>query len=310
MILDRKYGDDYVIKFKRGEIEQGLGIGIPEVDQYLCYKQSQLCIINGLDNVGKTSFMLWYFLLISIKWDKKFILWCGENKVGQQKRDLVQFLSGKSFDELNEAQINKFLKSINRRFEWIDNKQSYSYEALYNIFEKSSADCCLIDPFTGLERAYDHGGNYDFLNASRAFVNKTDKTVYVNTHVNTEAARRMFPKNSNIPELEGYPMPPEKSNSEGGQSFANRPDDFITIHRYTDHPTYWMNTLVFVRKVKDTGTGGKVNFRTNPLIFDYNKGFGFKAIIKSLDGSIKSEIDPLRVVLSEKFGYNQESLTL
>ena len=310
MILDKKNGDDYVLKFKNGDIEQGLGINVPGVDEYLMYKQSQLVVINGLDNVGKTYFCLWYWLMISLIHDKKFVLWCGENNVGQQKRDLVKMLSGTDIVNLSEKQIKQYLASINKRFEWVDNKRTYGYEDLFKVFEQSEADCCFIDPFTGLEREYNHGGNYDFLNCARQFVSTTSKSVYINTHVNTESARRVYPKNCGIPELEGYPMAPEKSNSEGGQAFANRPDDFITIHRYTDHPDYWMNTLVFVRKVKDQETGGKVNFRTNPLIFDYNKGFGFKCVIKSTDGTVLEEVDPLRVVLKEKFGYKQNSLNL
>ena len=304
MILDKNEGDKYVFDYKNGLIKQGLGIGVPEVDDYLVYKQGETCIINGLDNVGKTYFMLWYYLCISLKWDKKFVLWCGENKVGAQKRDLVKMLAGRDLDLLNDKQIKNYLASINKRFQWISIEKMYNHNELFKIFSDSDADACLIDPFTGLSRDYDHKGNYDFLNASRQFVIDTKKTLYVNTHVNTEAARRLYPKDCGLDDLVGYPMPPEKSHSEGGQSFANRPDGFITIHRYPDHPTFWYNTLVFVRKVKDTGTGGKVSYRAKPLIFDFNKGLGFLAVV----GDEKRTINPIADILKEKFGYEQEKL--
>ena len=109
-------------------------------------------IINGLDNVGKTYFMLWYYLCISLKWDKKFVLWCGENKVGAQKRDLVKMLAGRDLDLLNDKQINNYLASINKRFQWISIEKMYNH----NLFKDPSkfvlcdapllADAKLITP--------------------------------------------------------------------------------------------------------------------------------------------------------------------
>ena len=75
--------------------------------------------------------------------------------------------------------------------------------------------------------------------------------------------------------MRGYIQPPKKSDTEGGQSFANRCDDFITIHRMTNHPMMWMLTEVHVRKIKDKETGGDITFLDSPLRLDYNSGLGF-----------------------------------
>ena len=47
-------------KFGGGGIKRGLGIG-NELDNWVLYKRGSFNIIVGLDNVGKTNFMLWYF---------------------------------------------------------------------------------------------------------------------------------------------------------------------------------------------------------------------------------------------------------
>jgi len=47
------------------------------------------------------------------------------------------------------------------------------------------------------------------------------------------------------------------SDVEGGGKFVNRADDFIVIHRYTQHPTDFMITNIHVRKVKEIETGGR-----------------------------------------------------
>jgi hypothetical protein len=47
------------------------------------------------------------------------------------------------------------------------------------------------------------------------------------------------------------------SDVEGGGKFVNRADDFIVIHRYIQHPTDWMYSMIHIRKVKDVDTGGR-----------------------------------------------------
>jgi len=96
----------------------------------------------------------------------------------------------------------------------------------------------------------------------------------VNTHSVTEATRagRLFAKGH---EFEGHLRPPMKGDAEGGQAFANRCDDFIILHRLTQHAGYKLKTMVHVVKVKNKATGGEPTDLDNPLIFDYNRGLGF-----------------------------------
>ena len=67
-------------------------------------------------------------------------------------------------------------------------------------------------------------------------------------------------------------MAPNKADTEGGQKVANKSDDFITIHRITQHPTDWMITEVHVRKIKDTETGGRPTSLDMPVKFEMYRG--------------------------------------
>jgi hypothetical protein len=157
-------------------------------------------------------------------------------------------------------------------FTFISNEKQYESKELFKMFADSDSDGCLIDPFTGMKRDYTHAANYDFLNESREFTNVTNKSVYVNTHVVSEAARRTYPEGH---DYAGYTSPPSKSQSEGGQPFGNRTDDFLTIHRLVGHPLRNFTTEVYIRKIKDTETGGKVTPIDDPLDFEFNSGLGF-----------------------------------
>ena len=66
MILEKGYGQEYLFDFHEGKIKRGLGIDT-DLDTNLVFKKGQFVMINGLDNVGKTHFLLWYFLVLSLK---------------------------------------------------------------------------------------------------------------------------------------------------------------------------------------------------------------------------------------------------
>ena len=272
MITAKKDIYEYLDDYHRGNITMGLGIGLLDFDFYLRFKAGEFTVINGLDNVGKTAWMLWYFLALSVKHDLKWCIWSGENKSGQLVRQMIEWKTGKKLKDLSFVDVSRQQIEIEAWFTFVDNKNSYTNKQLYTIFNDSGCDGALIDPFTGMKREYTHAGNYDFLNETREFCNSTQKSIYVNTHVVSEAARRTYAIEH---EYSGYPMPPSKSQSEGGQPFANRPDNFITIHRLVGHPTMKYKTLIYTRKIKDTETGGEVVAIEEPIQFDYNNGLGF-----------------------------------
>ncbi len=74
----------------------------------------------------------------------------------------------------------------------------------------------------------------------------------------------------------GHLKPPLKAQVEGGKPFLNRCDDMIVIHRLVKHVDMKYQTMISVEKVKDRDTGGQQTDLNEPLLFDYNKGLGFK----------------------------------
>ena len=295
--------NNYLQDYKNGKITKGLDVGSVNIDDFIRFKRGQLTIINGLDNVGKTIWILWYFLTLSVRHDLKWCIYSGENKSGQLVRQLIQFYSGKHLKDLELNEIFKMELIISNWFTFVDNSNFYKSKDLFKIFASKKYDGCLIDPFTGMDREYTHAANYDFLNECRHFCNSTNKSVYVNTHVVSEAARRTFPDGH---DYAGYAMPPSKSQSEGGQPFGNRTDDFITIHRLVGHPTRKFITEVHIRKIKDTETGGEVTPIDMPLDFEFNRGLGF--VIKGqnvLTHNVFDDLEPAPI--EQNNGFDNEA---
>ena len=198
-------------------------------------------------------------------------------------RDMIQMYVGQPYNEIPLDVIKSSYVYLEQYFDFVDNKKLYKTEDLFKVFEDNDSDGFLIDPFTGLDRDMPHAGNYKFLNQAREFCNRTQKTVYVSSHPNSEAGRagNIYPEGH---EWAGHLKMPLKANIEGGNSFLNRCCDMFTVHRLVSHPSMKFETMVTIEKIKDRTTGGECTNLNDPLLFNFNDGKGFTC----------RGIDPLR----------------
>ena len=273
MILENGHSTKYLQDYLDGKIAKGLGLDIP-ADENLVWKRNQLNIILGHDNVGKTYWILWYFLALSTNHGLKHTIFMDENSSGKAMRDLIQIASGKHFSDLTHKELRRYEIKCENYFKFIDNTQRYAPEKMLDLFAKEQSDNYLIDPFNALDTPFTYAENYKVLNEIKMFTKKENSTIFINAHPASASGRRnaLYPKGH---DWEGYVQPPLKSDIEGGKPFNNKADDFYVIHRLLGHPTMWNFTMVDVVKVKDTDTGGKPTANQVPIMFDYNYGKGF-----------------------------------
>ena len=293
MILNNGHSTQYLNDYLDGKVPTGLKLGC-DLDDYYVHKHAQLNIILGHDNVGKTYFMEWYFLALATNHNLKFCLFMDENFHGKVMRDLIQMYAGKKFMDLTYNEVRRYETILEQNFKFVDNTKRYTPDELLNIFDKAECDIHLIDPFNGLKTPMSYSSNYDVLNDLKHFT-KNGKSIYINAHPSSASGRRsaIYPEKHG---WSGHVMPPLKSDIEGGKAFSNKADDFIVIHRLTQHPDLWNYTMIEVVKIKDTDTGGKPTMLNEPIMMDYNFGLGFKVngkdVIKRLSSPSTKAIVP------------------
>jgi hypothetical protein len=204
---------------------------------------------------------------------------------------------GVKFNQLTDTEIQRGSAYIENFFDFVDNSKLYKPQDLLDLFEESDADACLIDPFTGLDRDMTYEGNYRFLNIARKFTNTTKKTIYINTHPNSESGRNgnLYPDG----EWKGHLKPPLKDHVEGGKAFLNRCDDMFVIHRLIKHESMRFYTMFSSEKIKDTDTGGSISKLNEPLLFEFNYGLGFKI----WDVDVLAPYRPIRNGIETKFKF-------
>ena len=133
MLVNKGSSLDYLIKYKEGKIKHGLDTGT-QLDDYLRFKRSQLNIILGHDNVGKTYWFQWYMLVLALRHGIKFAIWSGENSTGQILRDMVQMYKGKQFKDLSISEIQSASGYLEQFFTFVDNRKLYKPDELLKIF--------------------------------------------------------------------------------------------------------------------------------------------------------------------------------
>ena len=265
MLIDFEKTVSTLRDVKSGKIKEGLKLGIDQIDEYLRFKPTNFNVILGHANVGKTSVILYLMLMYTIKHGLKWVVYSSENEAHSILRKMVEYMEQKPINKISEEAFNLRLKFIYDHFKIIDNEKMYTYVELLELCTAIKNawhyDGLLIDPYNSLSKDQKilkglggHEYDYQATTEMRIFCKKHRVSIWLNTHANTTALRMVHRIDH---QYGGHPIPPMASDVEGGGKFVNRADDFIVIHRYTQHPTDFMITNIHVRKVKEIETGGR-----------------------------------------------------
>jgi len=292
MLIDYTKELQHLDKIRKGEIREGYKLGIPEIDEYFRFKKGNFNVILGQANVGKTSVGLFLMLLYSIRHDIRWIVFSSENEPYSLIRKLIEYLLAEPINKQSEEAYQYGIQVVQKYFKFISPEKLYTYKDLIRLGESYKAawdyQGMLIDPYNSLIKDVEmsknvdgHSYDYQAMTELRQFCKRNEISLWLNTHANTGAIRMTHNQGH---EYAGYPIPPNAGDVEGGAKFVNRADDFLVVHRYTQHPSDWNQTHIHIRKVKETESGGRPTPLDNPIR------------LKSLKNNVGFEIDDKNVL--------------
>ena len=268
MLVNKDKITDYLVKVKRGEIEEGLTIGHEDIDTHIRFKRGNFNVITGHANVGKTHIVLYLMYLYGRKHKLNWLIYSSENTDYSIMRKIIEFHTGLPLDKIPEKDIRMFTDDFSKRYKIIDTTKLYAYKDLLTeakgIYKEWKFDGFLIDTYTSLIKKTHNAHEYDYQATTemRLFCKVFNVSIWLNTHAVTEALRKKHPEGH---QYAGHPIPPSMADVESGGKFGNRADDFFCIHRYTQHKTDWVHTDIHVRKIKDLDTGGRPTNLDEPV---------------------------------------------
>ncbi len=276
MITNHRENDEYLELLRKNKIPIGLGLGVP-LDNNLRFKRGSFNIVLGHANTGKTYWVLWYLLAHSVNNGLKHLIYSSENSVNGLKRNLIELFMGSKVIGMTKGQLEEAKVFVESHFDFVDTtKKLYEIaEFMKEVQQMGKYDSLMIDPHNSFlvpRGVNSHTHDYEVASRLRQFAKTRDTSIYLCTHASTEALRKVHPKQH---DKEGLPIPPNSADAEGGGKWVNRADDFIVIHRYVQCPISWMVTEVHVKKIKETETGGKPTFLSEPVEFMLQNGTQF-----------------------------------
>jgi hypothetical protein len=303
-VAGEKDYNDFLIKLRNGTFELGKTTGFPILDTYFRLKNSTLVTINGHDNVGKSTF-IWYLALLSnLLHGWKWIIYSSENSVGSVMRKMIEFYWCEHITKITEENYQKAKTHIEANFKIIlSDDELYNYQDILKmtkkLLSKEKFNALLIDPYNSLKmdlkantKLTTHDYHYEALSEIQLFKKKNELTIFLNCHAVTNALREKT--------NQGYAKAPGKADTEGGGKFANKTDDFITLHRQVDNQDEYMWTEFHVRKVKEVETGGSITKKGNLIRIRSLRGLvGFEQVDD--DGKIFNPVLNFHGVYQEKF---------
>ena len=265
MLID--YADQirYLDKIREGKVKEGYGLGIPEIDEFFRFKRKNINVILGHANVGKTTAILALMLAYSKRHGLKWMIFSSENEAYSIIRKLVEFQCATPINKISAPLYSEAMNFVISHFQILSSEKMYTYkdimEEAKELRETFKLDGIMLDPYNSLMKDKElfaslggHEYDYQAMTEMRQFCKSEDIALWINAHAVTNALRIKHPVGH---EYAGHPIPPLAADAEGGGKFVNRADDFICVHRYTQHPTEWIYTDIHVRKVKEVETGGR-----------------------------------------------------
>lgn len=288
----------YLKQVREGTLPQGLSTGMPSLDEHFLFKEGNLVMTNGHDNAGKSVVVWWLALVSAMLHGWNWIIFSSENTLGAILRKLIQFYWGKSLAgkfQMTENEENIARQFIEKHFSFIKSEEDmFNYKDIINMVKKASKfkkyHCAMIDPYnslkidlSGFSKLSTHEYHYEALSDIKLYGIKNKIGFYINHHAVTASLRAKDGEKK-------YPVAPQKADTEGGGKVGNKADDFITIHRITQHPTEWMVTELHIRKIKDTDTGGRPTPMDSPVKLEMYKG---GTAFKERKEGMGRDIDPI-----------------
>lgn len=260
-------------KWRNGTFELGLPTGLASLDKYFRFKKGNFNVFNGKDNVGKSTVLWWLMILSSVYHDWNWILLSIENRNSTVKKRLIEFYWSEPIEKMTDLKYKKASEFVDKHFSIVKNEKLYNYKDVLeihgNLSKSKKIDGILIDPYNGLSIALSdssklstHEYHYECATEMQLYAKLKECCIYANAHVITSAARES--------------TAPGKADVEGGAKWANKTDDFVTIHRDVQDPVNWMNTELHVRKIKEIETGGSYTPFDQPYILKMVNGSGFQ----------------------------------
>ena len=262
----------------------GLSIGLPDFDKHYRIRSSELDLFVGGANQGKSYYIFWLMLVISIKHQWRWAVYVPENSPPEEFfRVMIQMLTGKTFkkgfpNSIKVHEVEIATAWLNDHFfvcDYSNEDTPVTYKVLLEKFRelvfRKGINGCLIDPLNDLDMERSPGVamdeyNQKMLGTIRKFKQRYSLKFMISAHPNSESDRAIDT------DSQGRKCPKviELSDVSGGSIFKNRIDNGTSVYRNFWYDETRFETQVHVKKIKFQESVGVPTRRDWPISLIYD----------------------------------------
>lgn len=251
------------------------GIDVPEIDYHFKMKRSEISLMSGYGNMGKSTFFSWYILMRILLYGEKFAVFSPEsNPSHEYYNDFVEMYLGCDCSPKNPNRpkyeiVEQVYDFIGKHLFYIYPEElsptpEYIKEKFLELIIKEKVDGVLIDPFNQLANDYSkHGGRDDryldtFLSDCKRFATLNDIYFVIIAH----------PKSGEKTQDKDY-LCPDVFQLAGGPMWNNKMDNILMYHKpkgfsNPSDPTFEFHS----KKIKKQKIVGKKGMMFGEYLFD------------------------------------------
>lgn len=262
-------------QIRKGDIPMGVSTGWYALDKHFVLKKNHFYFLLGVENIGKSTVLSSLMTATKTLYGYKWGISSPEASNAVTRRNLIQADAGRKLATFENEPLlyAKYLTDSRSHFYLIRNDRHWGLEEILEngkkLFQKYGIDFLIIDPYSFYDEAGDYRKDQAMMSKLRVFAMKYCSVIVVD-HTNTDFVRKMVDSNGFLPM-------PSRYDAAGGNMKVNKCDDFIVIHRVTNHPDSEVRRTmqIAVGKVKDEDTGGSKHLvgQYSELIYETRDGF-------------------------------------
>lgn len=268
--------ESMLANFKKG-IQLAPTTRFGEMDEFFRWKKGDINLWTGYANMGKSFFVLQLMLTKSLYDGWKWAIFSPENfPANDFYDDLVEMLTGKWLNQMNEVEYKEACDFINEHIYYIYPEDDHTIENIHEKFRylilKKGVDGVLVDPFNQLDKnqkAYERDDQY--LSRTLKDIKRFALLNAVSYNIIAHPNKPNYKEDRSLPPADMYDL-------NGGSMWGNKSDQIISYHRPNFHLDKNDSTVeVYMQKIKRKRTGGKHGFFTLRLNWGtkrYSDNFG------------------------------------
>lgn len=257
--------------------KQGYAEGVKSntmLDDYFSFHKGQLSVFTGIPGHGKSNFVDYLTVNISLSNDWKFGLYTPENqKIVIHSQRLAEITIGKSFlpstTQMSEEEAVRAMEFIDAKFKYLFPEDLTSLDELIEAIDYMAKvydiDGFIIDPWNTIAHNIPKGDTETIYTAKAL-----NRLKYQARDLNIHTCIIAHPtKMDELPNKQGIYRVPGLYDISGSANWFNVVDNGFTVYRDS-----YNNTAVFIRKVKHGFMGklGRVDFKFNKVCQRYYTG--------------------------------------